>query len=94
MLYLVIERFRHGDPIPIYRRFRAQGRQMPEGLRYIASWITDDLTRCYQIMETEDRALLDEWMTPWSDLMEFEVLPVLTSAQVQEQLAPQLGQEC
>ena len=60
---------------------------MPEGLTYVASWITDDLARCYQIMETADRVLLQQWMERWSDLMEFEVTEVLTSAEVQERLA-------
>jgi Domain of unknown function (DUF3303) len=91
--YLVIERFRNRDPIPVYSRFRAQGRLMPEGLQYVSSWITEDLSRCYQIMETDERRLLDEWIAHWSDLMEFEVMPVLTSAQVQEQLAPRLNQQ-
>jgi uncharacterized protein DUF3303 len=89
--YLVIEHFRKGDPLPIYRRFRAQGRLMPEGLAYISSWITEDLTRCYQVMETPDRGLLDQWIARWSDLMDCEVHPVLTSAEVQERLAARLG---
>ena len=91
MHYMVIESFRGGDPAPVYRRFRDQGRMMPEGLRYLSSWITDDLTRCYQVMECADRRLLEEWMACWSDLMEFEVLPVLTSPEVQAAMAPRLG---
>jgi hypothetical protein len=91
MLYLVIEHFRNGDPLPIYRRLRAEGRLMPEGLAYVSSWITEDLTRCYQVMEAADRELLDAWMGRWSDLMEFEVLPVLSSPQVQERLSPAPG---
>ena len=91
MLYLVIEHFRDGDPLPIYRRLRAEGRLMPEGLTYVSSWITEDLTRCYQVMETSDRALLDEWIGRWSDLMVFEVLPVLSSAEVQGRLGPRLA---
>jgi hypothetical protein len=91
MHYLVIESFRNGDPIPIYRRFRARGRLMPDGLAYISSWITEDLTRCYQIMETADRSLLEQWMAQWIDLMDFEVMPVLPSADVQERLAPRLA---
>lgn len=90
MQYLVIERFRNGDPLPVYRRFRKRGRLMPEGLQYLSSWITEDLTRCYQVMECADRQLLDQWMANWADLMEFEVLPVLSSAAVQARLAPQL----
>ena len=76
---MVIERFRNGDALPVYRRFRDRGRLMPDGLRYISSWITEDMSRCFQVMECEDRKLLDEWMAQWSDLMEFEVLPVITS---------------
>jgi hypothetical protein len=80
MLYMVIETFRDGDPLPVYRRFRDQGRLMPEGLEYRGSWVTEDLGRCFQIMECEDRGLLDAWMAKWNDLMGFEVIPVVTSA--------------
>ena len=90
MHYLVIETFRNRDPIPVYRRFRAEGRLAPPGLGYITSWITEDITRCYQVMEAADRGLLDEWMARWSDLIDFEVFPVLTSAEVQRRLAPRL----
>lgn len=90
MHFLVIEHFRDQDPVPVYRRFRAQGRLMPEGLEYISSWITDDLSRCYQVMEAPDRGLLEQWMAQWSDLMDFEVVPVLTSAAVQARIAPRL----
>jgi hypothetical protein len=88
--YLVIEHFRNRDPIPVYRRFRAQGRLMPDGLEYVSSWITEDLARCYQVMEASDRALLDQWIANWSDVMDFEVFPVLSSAEVQARLADRL----
>ena len=81
---MVIEHFRNGDPTPVYRRFREHGRLMPDGLRYISSWITTDLTLCYQVMECDDRRLLEEWMAHWSDLTEFEVVPVVTSAEAAE----------
>ena len=90
MLYVVIEQFRGGNPLPVYRRFRDQGRLAPEGLRYVASWVTEDLTRCYQIMECEDRSLLDEWISRWDDLVEFEVIPALTSADAAALVAPRL----
>ena len=80
MLYMVIESFRNGDPRPVYERFRARGRLAPDGLRYVASWVTDDLRRCYQVMECDDRAPLDAWIASWTDLVDFEVLPVVTSA--------------
>jgi hypothetical protein len=88
--YLVIEHFKNQDPVPVYRRFRDHGRLAPEGLTYVTSWITTDLAHCYQIMDCADRALLDQWMDRWRDLVDFEVLPVLTSAQAQAQLAPRL----
>ena len=81
MLFMVIEHFRNGDPRPVYTRFRERGRLAPEGLTYVSSWVTDDYTRCYQVMETKDRALLDQWIDQWTDLVEFEVLPVVTSAE-------------
>jgi hypothetical protein len=81
MLYMIIEHFRGGDPKPVYTRFRTKGRLAPEGLHYVASWVTSDLAHCYQVMECEDRRLLDEWMAAWSDLVDFEVRPVVTSAE-------------
>jgi hypothetical protein len=81
MLYMVIERFRGGDSAPVYRRFREHGRLAPEGLRYVASWVTEDLARCFQVMECDDVSLLAEWMARWEDLVEFEVIRVVTSAQ-------------
>ena len=59
MLYMVIETFRDGDPVPVYKRFRDRGRLMPDGIVYRGSWVTEDLRRCYQVMECDDRRLLD-----------------------------------
>ena len=81
MLYMVIERFRGGDPAPVYARFRERGRLAPEGLEYVNSWIAQDMTTCYQVMQTERRELLDQWIAAWADLVDFEVLPVITSAE-------------
>jgi hypothetical protein len=90
MLYVVVEHFRGGDPVPVYRRFRDQGRLAPEGLRYVASWVTDDFRRCFQIMECEDPRLLDRWTVRWADLIDFEVFPVMTSAEAVAAVAPRL----
>jgi hypothetical protein len=81
MHYMIIERFRNGDPVPVYRRFREQGRLAPDGLRYVSSWVTANHAECYQVMECDDRRLLDEWMGRWSDIVDFEVIPVVTSAE-------------
>ena len=80
MLFMIIEHFEDGDPAPVYRRFAEQGRMAPPGLEYRGSWVTDDLTRCYQVMECADRALLEEWMQAWDDLVRFEVIEVMSSA--------------
>jgi hypothetical protein len=82
--------YRGGDPLPVYRRFRDRGRLVPEGLRYVASWVTDDMRRCYQVMECNDRALLEQWISFWSDLVDFEVVPLVTSAQAAAVVAPRL----
>ena len=79
MHYMIVEHFRNRDPVPVYQRFRDRGRLAPEGLRYISSWVDERLERCFQLMETADRALLDEWMANWSDIVEFEVYAVISS---------------
>ena len=81
---MIIEHFRDGNAAPVYARFRDRGRMAPEGLSYVASWVTADRKHCYQVMECEDEALLGEWMSHWADLVEFEVIPVITSAQAAE----------
>ena len=89
-LYMVVEHFKNKDAVPVYRRFRDRGRLAPEGLAYVSSWVDHKLERCYQVMETHDRALLDEWMAHWSDLVDFEVHPVVTSKEAAEKVAPLL----
>jgi hypothetical protein len=90
MLYMIVEHYRNGDPLPVYRRFRDQGRLAPTGLHYLSSWVTEELGRCFQVMECEDRSLLDQWISQWQDLVDFEVIPVVTSAQAVAALTPQL----
>ena len=81
MHYMIIETFRNGDARPVYRRFRERGRMAPEGLEYVGSWVTADYRQCFQVMRCDDRALLDEWMSHWDDIVGFEVIPVVTSAE-------------
>ena len=76
---MVIENFRPGKVGEIYRRLEESGRHMPSGLTYVGSWITDDLRMCYQVMECDDPTLLDEWISHWCDLVDFEVIPVISS---------------
>jgi len=89
-LYMVIENFKNKDAAPIYRRFRDRGRMAPDGLAYISSWVDCGLERCFQLMETHDRALLDQWMANWSDLVDFEVHQVMTSRDAAEAINPRL----
>ena len=90
MLYMIVESFKQGDPVPVYRRFRDAGRLAPEALKYVSSWVTSDMTKCYQLMECDDRHLLGQWIARWSDLADFEVVPVITSAEATERIAPRL----
>ena len=90
MLYMVVEHFKNQDALPVYRRFRERGRLAPEGLTYVSSWVDEELCRCFQLMETEDRSLLDQWIANWKDLVDFEVFPVMTSAEAAAKVAPRL----
>jgi Protein of unknown function (DUF3303) len=82
MLFMVIERFKDRDPAPIYARLRERGRSMPDGLRYVDSWIEANFDRCFQVMECDDLTLLQQWILAWRDLAEFEVVPVNPSKTV------------
>ena len=88
-LFMIVERFRNGEAGPVYRRFKERGRMAPDGLTYVSSWVAENLTTCYQVMETSNRALLDEWMRNWKDLVEFEVHPVITSQEAAQRVARQ-----
>jgi len=90
MLYMVVEHFRNDDPVPVYRRFRDRGRLAPDGLQYVSSWVDEELARCFQLMETSERRLLDEWIAHWNDIVNFEVYPVITSKQAVDALASRL----
>lgn len=90
MLFMVIETYRDGDPKPVYRRLKQRGRLAPQGARHVSSWVTTDFERCFQVMDCEDRTHLDEWMSSWSDLVEFEVIPIITSEKANAAIAPHL----
>ena len=80
MLFMVIEKFRNQDGKAVYRKLRDSGRSLPDGLKFVASYVSADLGRCFQLMETDDPALLGIWRSRWSDLVDFEVFPVVSSA--------------
>ena len=88
MLYMVIEHLK--DAPAIYRRARDEGRFLPEGLRYISSWVEPSFGRCWQLMETDDPALFEEWTLHWRDICDFEIVPVRTSAEAAAAIAPEL----
>ncbi len=90
MLYMVIEHFNPGAAPEIYRRVRERGRQLPDGLEYVDSWVDLDYSRCFQLMRTEDASLFDIWIKAWSDLGRCEVVPVRTSAEAARHIADKL----
>lgn len=80
MLFMVIERFKDGNAVAVGQRFREKGRMLPERVVYHQSWVDETGARCFQIMEAPRREFLGEWVKQWDDLVEFEIVPVLTSA--------------
>ncbi len=79
MLFMVIERFRQGGAKAVYERFRERGRMMPDGLDYVDSWVEADFNRCFQLVKSDDPALIGQWTAQWDDLVDFEIVPVITS---------------
>jgi hypothetical protein len=86
LLYMIVEHFKNGDPLPVYQRFRERGRLAPEGLNYVTSWVDEKLQRCFQLMETDDVTHLNEWIANWNDLVEFEVYPVISSKEAADRV--------
>ena len=90
MLFMVIETFRDQNAKAVYRRFHEKGRMMPDGLKFVESFVAADLSRCFQLMETDDVSLFQRWVTAWSDLAAFEIVPVVAGKEAAEALAGQL----
>ncbi len=90
MLYMVVERFKDGAAVNIYRRARDRGRMMPDGLKYVSSWVDVDYSRCFQLMETDDFSLFELWTRAWADLVEFEIIRVRTSSEAAQLIARKL----
>jgi uncharacterized protein DUF3303 len=86
MTYMIVERFKNGNAAPVYRRFRDQGRMAPAGVTYVSSWVDEKVKICFQLMETENASLIDEWISNWSDIVDFEVYPVISSQQAAERI--------
>ena len=84
MLFMVIERFKNRDAAPVYKRFREHGRMAPDGLKYIDSWVEKNFDRCFQLMECDDPELFHEWIAHWKDLVDFEIVEVITSQQASD----------
>jgi len=79
MLFMVIEHFKNRDAGAVYQRYHERGRMIPEGLKYVDSWVEPDYSRCFQLMEGDDRRLFQQWTANWDDLVDFEIVPVVTS---------------
>jgi hypothetical protein len=91
MLFMVIERFRDNDMVPIYRRLRESGRSLPDGLEYVDSWIEPNFARCFQLMRGDDPRLIQEWVMQWRGLgVTFEIVPAVPSKETQAVVAPYL----
>jgi hypothetical protein len=94
MLFIVIERFRDGDMLPVYQRVRREGRSLPAGLEYVESWVEANFSRCFQLMRCDDLRLIQQWVLEWRGLgITFEIVPVVTSEETQAVIAPCLEPE-
>jgi hypothetical protein len=91
MLFMIIERFKDSDMLPIYKRVRDEGRMFPEGLKYIDSWVEPNFSRCFQVMECDDLRLLQEWALQWRGAgVTLEIVPVVSSKDTRDVVAPYL----
>jgi hypothetical protein len=90
MLYMVVEHFKTPGAVDVYRRARDKGRFIPDGLEYVSSWVDQDFTTCFQLMRTDDVSLFEQWTSHWTDLVDFEIIPVQTSAEAMQIIAPKL----
>lgn len=86
MQYMIIENFKQDKVKEVYKRYEEKGRLMPDGLHFVNSWVNEDVTVCFQVMEADEIDKLEQWMKAWSDLVEFEVIPVITSQQAKERI--------
>lgn len=86
MVYMIIERFHPGKVKELYERFDEKGRMMPEGMNYINSWINEEVSICYQVMDSPTEEKLKEWISHWNDLADFEIIPVISSAAAKERV--------
>jgi hypothetical protein len=81
MLFMVIERFKNRNAKAVYARHHEKGRMMPGGLRYIGSWTETNFDRCFQLMECDNPSLFQQWIDNWKDLVDFEIVPIMTGAE-------------
>ena len=88
MKYMIFETFKPGKVKEIYQRLEEKGRMQPEGLTYINSWIDENMEKCYQVMETDSIKKIHQWISNWDDVMEFEIVPVISSAEAKKKAFP------
>ena len=86
MQYMIIEKFQRGKVKALYQRFEEKGRMLPDGVKYIDSWISEDVTVCYQLMESDAVEKLQQWIQHWSDLVDFEIIPMISSAEAKKKV--------
>ncbi len=86
MLYMVIEHFKNRDTKAVYNRYQEKGRMLPDGLKYLGSWTESNYDRCFQLMECTDPSQFQEWITQWQDLIDFELVPVMSGAEATEKI--------
>lgn len=74
--FMVVEKFKPNCFQENYTRFNEKGRMLPEGLYYLNSWVNEEQSICFQLMESNDIALFNKWIEKWNDLTDFEIIPI------------------
>ena len=88
MLFMVIEHFKNRDAQAVYRRVQERGRMLPDGLKYVGSWVEVNFDRCFQLMECDDAGLFQKWILNGNDLIEFDIVPVVPSKETMDNVMP------
>ena len=93
MLFMVIEHFKNRDAQAVYRRVQERGRMLPDGLKYVGSWVEANFDRCFQLMECDDAGLFQKWILNGNDLIEFDIVPVVPSKETMDNVTPSLNEQ-
>lgn len=65
-------------------RFKETGAPPPPGVDMLGRWHNAAGNGGFFLVETDDPVALARWLQEWTDVIDFEVVPVVTDEQVSE----------